>query len=477
MNNALFPEDQDDAKRLDSDEAQAALAHIKALLSQLPQGDDNSPSVLYSPIYSAMESFLLTMHPADVANVLESLPSDDRLTVWNVVNSKHDGDILLEVDDWLREDLIAAMDKADLIAATEQLDTDELADLVPDLPEEIVAEVQKGLSDCERQQLLTAINYKEGTVGAIMDFEMVRVRDDVTLEVVMRYLRRLEHMPDHTDQLFVIDRQEHLLGTLAIADLLLNDPEIHVSDIMKTEVFTLSPEEEDTVATSAFERYDLVSAPVVDGLNRLIGRVTINDVVDVIREDSQEQDLARAGLAEEDTFSSVGHAIRNRTPWLLINLCTASLASFIAAQFEETVSHVVILAFLMSIVAGIGGNSGNQTLTLVIRAMAMGRITFQNVFEMLRRETYVTFLVGALGSVLASFFAWLVSGSVKIALVMVVSMVCNMLIGAALGVLIPLLRSRFNKDPAVGSSVLLTFATDALGFFIFLGLASWFLIP
>lgn len=476
-------------KRLDTEEAQMVLVHIKSLLKkqsivqdlvhqqeEFGERGQLVEGLLKQQQDTELEQFLLPLHPADIAYILESLPQEERLHVWSLVNSQYDGDILLEVDDWVREDLIASMNREELLTATETLDTDELADLAPDLPAEIVAEVQKGLTDKERSQLVAAMGYGEDTVGAIMDFEMVRVRDDISLEVVLRYLRRLDYLPDHTDQLFVIDRSEHLLGVLSISDLLLNDPEANVKSLMKTDFFSLSPDEEDTVATSAFERYDLVSAPVVDEENRLIGRVTINDVVDVIREDSQEQDLARAGLAEEDIFSSVGHAVRNRSPWLLLNLCTASTASFIASQFEVTVSKIVILAFLMSIVAGIGGNSGNQTLTLVIRAMAMGRINIKSTLPMLKREAFVTLLVGLTGSILASFFAWLVSGSYKIALVMVTAMICNMLIGASLGVLIPIIQEKFKQDPAVGSSVLLTFATDALGFFIFLGLATIFLL-
>ncbi|NOL49227.1 magnesium transporter [Pelistega europaea] len=465
MSDTVIAEEIKIPKRLDTEEVQMVLEHVKSLLEQEDHAQDEN-----------LQKYILHLHPADIAYILESLPKEERLQVWELVNSQYDGDILLEVDDWVREDLIASMNREDLLAATETLDADELADLAPDLPAEIVAEVQKGLTERERSQLLEAMGYEEGTVGAIMDFDMVRVREDITLEVVLRYLRRLDYMPDHTDQIFIIDRQEHLLGTLSLADLLVNDPERNVRDFMNTDFFSLSPEEEDTVATSAFERYDLVSAPVVDKENRLIGRVTINEVVDVMREDSQEQDLARAGLEEEDMFASTEKAVRNRTPWLLINLCTASTASFIAAQFEGTVGKIVILAFLMSIVAGIGGNSGNQTLTLVIRAIAMGRISSKSLWTMLKRETWVTMLVGLTGSILASFFAWLVSGSYKIALVMVIAMICNMIIGAALGVIIPLLQYKFDRDPAVGSSVLLTFATDALGFFIFLGLASLFLL-
>jgi magnesium transporter len=368
------------------------------------------------------------------------------------------------------------MDRQDLVAATENMDADELADLAPDLPPDVVAEVQKGLTDEERARLIEAMGYPDDSVGGIMDFEMVRVREDVSLEVVLRYLRRLPELPDHTDQIFVVNRQDKLLGSLSLSSLLVNEPDSQVSDVMSTDYLSLSPLDADAEAAGAFERYDLVSAPVVDDLGRLIGRVTIAEVVDVIREDSDEQALSRAGMQDEDIFAPVSRALRNRAPWLLLNLCTAATASFIASRFEDTVSTIVVLAFLMSIVAGIGGNSGNQTMTLIIRALAVGRITDNNVWQLFKRELLVTFMVGLVGSAIAAVFAWAISSSIAIALVMMAAMICNMLIGAMIGVLVPIVRTRFGKDPAMGSSVLLTFATDSLGFFIFLGLATVFLL-
>ena len=245
---------------------------------------------------------------------------------------------------------------------------------------------------------------------------------------------------------------------------------------MSTDYLSLNPMDQDAEAAGAFERYDLVSAPVIDDRGRLIGRVTIADVVDVIREDSDEQALSRAGMQEEDIFAPILRAIRNRAPWLLLNLCTAGTAAYVASRFEDTVSHIVVLAFLMSIVAGIGGNSGNQTMTLIIRALAVGRVTGQNAWHLIQRELLVTFMVGLVGSLVAGGFAWWISDSIPIALVMMAAMIGNMLVGAMVGVLVPMVRSRFGKDPAMGSSVLLTFATDSLGFFIFLGLATLFLM-
>ena len=486
-------------RKLDPEDAQQALAKVQDLLGEHelaeklarrqereeadPEsaGDDYSRAALAaSPTHRqqvvALKALLNELHPADISFILESLPKDERQFVWALVDAENDGDVLLEVEDWVRESLIETMDRNDLVAATGNMDADELADLAPDLPPEVVAEVQKGLTDAERAQLLEAMGYPEDSVGAIMDFEMVRVREDVTLEVVLRYLRRLQELPDHTDQIFVVDRQDKLQGTLSVSRLLVAEPETDVRAVMSTDYLSLNPLDSDADAAGAFERYDLVSAPVVDDQNRLVGRVTIADVVDVIREDSQEQALSRAGLQEEDIFAPVAKALRNRAPWLLVNLCTAAVASLVASRFEGTVDKIVVLAFLMSIVAGIGGNSGNQTMTMVIRALAVGRITSRNIWPLVKREMKVTLLVGLCGSVFAALFAWVLSSSLPIALVMMAAMICNMLIGASVGVLVPMVRARFGNDPAIGSSVLLTFATDALGFLLFLGLATLFLL-
>ncbi len=478
-------------RRLDPEDAQLALQELQNILKRqevvdaLTQHDNSAEDEDSSNLLEGMlqrqheeeiSQLVNALHPADIAFILESLPVQQRQAVWQLVNQEHDADVLLEVEDWVRESLIESMDHADLVAATGNMDADEIADLAPDLPPEVIVEVQKGLTESERAQLIAAMGYPEDTVGAIMDFEMVRVREDVSLEVVLRYLRRLQELPDHTDQIFVVDRSDVLRGTLSLSRILVSEPDTLVNAVMEPDVLSLNPLDSDADAAGAFERYDLVSAPVVDEQGRLIGRVTIDEVVDVLQEDSQEQELSRAGLQEEDIFAPVLSALRNRAPWLLINLCTASIASLVASRFEDTVSHIVILAFLMSIVAGIGGNSGNQTMTMIIRAMATGRVTGANFWQLLKREITVTFMVGSLGSLVAATFAWVISDSYAIAGVMMAAMVGNMIIGASLGVLIPLVRDRFGKDPAVGSSVLLTFATDALGFFLFLGLATLFLL-
>jgi magnesium transporter len=474
---------------LEPEDAQDALERVHELLRRQrmvedlvhrqEEGDDRADvveSLVHRQHEAELRALLYALDPADIAFILESLPTDERQAIWRLVRADYDGEILLEVADWVRESLISTMDQQELVAATENLEADELADLAPDLPPEVVAEVQKGLTDEERARLSAVMSYPEDSVGALMDFEMVRVRDDVTLEVVLRYLRRLQELPDHTDQIFVVDRHDRLQGSLSLGKLLISDPDVKVSDAMDSGILSLAPLDEADEAAAAFERYDLVSAAVVDGLGRLIGRLTVNDVVDYIREASDEQTLSKAGLQEEDIFAPVKSAIRNRTPWLLVNLATAAIASFVASRFEETVGHIVILAFLMSIVAGIGGNTGNQTMTLIIRALAVGRVSSANLGRLVKREFTIALLVGLGGGTVAAIFAWAISGRFTLGLVMMAAMILNMLIGSGVGILVPLLRDRFGKDPALGSSVLLTFATDTLGFLIFLGLATIFLL-
>ena len=417
------------------------------------------------------------LHPADVAYILEALPLEERLVVWDLVKAERDGEILLEVSDAVRETLIANMDSQELVAAAEQLDTDEIADLVQDLPQDVVAGVFQSLSVEEREQLRSAMSYPEDSVGALMDFDMVSVRDDVTLEVVLRYLRRMDELPDHTDQLFVVDRDEAIKGVLPINRLIVTDPEVLVASVMNAEFISFSPDDKAQKAAQAFERYDLVSAPVVDQKNRLAGRVTVDAVVDFIREESESELLGMAGLREEeDIFASVWKSAKNRWLWLAVNLCTAFFASRVIGVFEGTIEKLVALATLMPIVAGIAGNSGNQTTTLIIRALALGQVTPENARRMILKELAISLLNGLVWGGVAGLFAWWLYGNVALGVVMMGSMLLNLLVSALVGILVPMAMQRMGRDPAIGSSVLLTFTTDSMGFFIFLGLATVFLL-
>jgi magnesium transporter len=411
-----------------------------------------------------LQKKLDAMHPADVARLLEVLPLEQRLLVWDLVKAERDGEILLEVSDAVRESLIQNMDEA------------ELADLAPDLPPRVIEEVMLSLPAEERARLQSALSYPEDCVGALMDFDIITVREDVTLEVVLRYLRRLDEFPDQTDKLFVVDRTGTLKGVLPIKRLLLHDPETVVKEVMEQDIVTFRPEDKARDAANAFERYDLVSAPVISADNKIVGRITVDAVVDYIREKSEAEVLGLGGLEEEeDLFAPVIKSVKNRWAWLAINLVTAFIASRVIGIFEGTIAQLTALAALMPIVAGIGGNSGNQTITMIVRALALGQITRENARKLFLKEIAVALVNGVVWGAVVGLFAYAIYQSVPLGLVMMAAMILNLLLAAVMGVAIPLVRHRLGADPAAGSSVMITAITDSGGFFIFLGLATLFL--
>jgi len=475
----------------DPEEAQRALARVQSVLDKQQRVEalvhrEHVPAEEKKPLVEALvhrqhltelKSIVDGLHPADIAYVLEALPPEQRLLVWDAVKAEVDGAVLLEVSDAVRESLIAAMDPPELEAAARTLEADELADLAPALPEELVERISHDLTAKERAQLDAALSYPEDSVGARMDFEPLSIRDDVTLEVVLRYLRRFDELPSHTDQIFVVDREGLLKGSLPLDRLLVNEPETEVAAVMKTDILTLSPMDKASEAAQAFERYDLVSAPVVDANGRLVGRLTVDEVVDVIREESEQEVLAKAGLREEeDLFASIWRSAQNRWLWLGVNLCTAFFASRVIDAFEGTIERVVALAALMPIVAGIAGNSGNQTLTLLVRSIALGQVVGENQRRLVMKEIAIALLNGAVWGGIAAVFAYVLCRDspygVQLGMVMFLAMILNMLVGAAVGLAVPLLLRAMGRDPAIGGSVLLTFSTDSGGFFIFLGLAT-----
>ncbi len=417
------------------------------------------------------------LHPADIAHILEALPLDERLTVWQLVKAERDGDILLEVSDAVRETLIADMDDHELIAAAKDMDVDELADLAPELPRDVVHELMESLDAQQRERMRSVLSYEEDQVGALMDFEMVTIREDVSLEVVLRYLRRLKELPGHTDKLFVVDYDGVLKGVLPIKRLLVNDPEKQVADVMASDPVSFHPDEDAYDAAQAFERYDLVSAPVVDKNGKLIGRLTIDEIVDLIREESESEVLNMAGLREEeDIFASVWKSVGNRWAWLALNLITAFVASRVIGLFDGSIEKLVALAALMPIVAGIGGNSGNQTITMIVRGIALDQVGTGNTSRLLRKELGVSLVNGLLWGGVIGLVAWWLYGNWSLGVVMTAAMTLNLLLAALMGVLIPMTLERLGKDPAMGASVMITAVTDSGGFFIFLGLATLFLL-
>jgi len=474
-----------------SENMQTSLLHVQnlldehALLEEAERNPDLPREARLEPVNPALHKQHLielrrkldSLHPADIAYILEALPIEQRSLVWDMVKSDRDGEILIEVSDAVRESLIATMSRDELRVAAEQLDTDEIADLAPDLPQNVMRDVFKSLPIEEREQLRAAMSYPEDSVGALMDFNMVHVREDVTLEAVSRYLRRFDELPDHTDQVFVVDREDHFKGVLPINLIVVNEPDVIVGDLMLTDVIRLQPEDKAEHAAQSFERYDLVSAPVVDENGKLFGRMTVNVVLDFIREESENDILNQAGLREEeDIFASVWKSAQNRWMWLALNLCTAFFASRVIGGFENTIEKYVALAALMPIVAGIAGNSANQTTTIIIRSLALGQVTQGNARRLLMKELAISGLNGVVWGGVAGLFAYYLYHSVALGIVMTSAMLLNLLVGATVGMIIPLSMQKLGRDPAIGSSVMITAITDSGGFFIFLGLATIFLI-
>ncbi len=397
--------------------------------------------------------------------------------VWDLVKADRDGEILLEVSEPVRETLIAHMEPAELRAAAGTLDTDELADLAPDLPEEVMDDVFRALPVEEREQLRAAMSYREDSVGALMDFDLVTIRDDVTLEVVLRYLRRLEELPDHTDQIFVVDRKAALKGVLPINTLLVTDPDRSVAEVMKTghaQAHAWRQCRRGRPGLRAVRPGDRAGSGRSGPAG---GRVSVDAVVDYIREAAENERLNLGGLREtEDLFASVWASAKNRWTWLAVNLVTAFVASRVISVFEGSIEKLVALAALMPIVAGIGGNSGNQTITMIVRALALGQITQTSARKLVAKEIAIAVLNGLVWGGIVGVFAMLLYKSFALGLVMTAAMTLNLLVAALFGVFIPMLMLKFGRDPAVGSSVMITAITDSGGFFIFLGLATLFLL-
>ncbi|HNR09998.1 MAG: Magnesium transporter MgtE [Nitrosomonas europaea] len=434
-------------------------------------------SIIQKQNLSNLRQALDKLHPADIAHILEALPLEDRLIIWGLVKAEQDGEVLLEVSDAVRQTLIEDMDSEELVAAAEQLDADEIADLAPDLPSDVMEDVFQALPMEEREQLRAAMSYSEDAVGALMDFDVITVRGDVRIEVVLRYLRRLGELPDHTDQLFVVDRTEQLQGVLLLNQLLVSDPEATVMEVMARDTVKFLPDDKAEQATHAFERYDLVTAPVISSEGKLLGRVTVNAVIDFMREKADLEARSQAGLSEEeDLFAPIWKSVRNRWAWLAINLVTAFIASRVIGLFENSIEKLVALAALMPIVAGVGGNSGNQTITMIVRAIALGQVNQDSTLKLISKEIGVGIVNGIVWGSVVGLFTYAIYRNMQLGLVMALAMLLNLLLAAFVGVLIPLTRKKFGRDPALGSSVLITAVTDSGGFFIFLGLATLFLL-
>ncbi len=439
--------------------------HLKRVLAALETGEP-----------AAVRQILTELHPADIAHVLEGLPPEPRVKVWAQVDIQRMGEVLLELPEAVRADLVKLMDDQALVAAAHALDTDDIADLLPDLSDEVIAEILFALDKQDRQRLDAVLSYAEDTAGGLMNVDTITVRENITLEVVLRYLRRRGELPEHTNQLFVVDRSDRVVGALPVARLLTTEAYRRVSAVMERDVIKFAALAPDKEVAAAFERYNLVSAPVVDENNRLLGRITVDDVVDVIREEAERAVMAPAGLSEdEDILAPVVRTSRKRAIWLGINLVTAFIASAVVGLFEHTIEKVAVLAVMMPIVAGMGGNAGTQTLTVVVRGLALGVVSEANARTVLMKEFMVGALNGLLWAVTVAIVTVAWHHNYLVALALSLAMVINLVFAALSGVIIPVLVRKMGVDPAVASGVILTTVTDVVGFFAFLGLATLFL--
>jgi magnesium transporter len=417
------------------------------------------------------------MHAADLAYVLEALPLEYRRTVWHQVPPDLAGTVFVEVSAAVRDSLVAVTSRQDLIALLSTLDPEDLGYVSESLPEEVVDELSEALGSSDRTVFEDSIQYAEDSVGRYMGRELVVVPDTHSLEEVLIDLRQRGELPPQTDRVFVTDARHVLRGSVPLQVLLLRDPSSSVTSAMSDDTISFGPHDDARDAVKTFERYNLVSAPVVDDRGKLVGRLTVDAAMDVLRDESNLQALKNAGLSgDEDLFAAPWSSARNRWPWLAINLLTAFVASRVIGRFEGTIERVAALAALMPVVASIGGNTGNQTMALVIRALAVDRLQPGNARRLLHKELAIGVMNGTVWGLIVGLFAFGLYANLALGAVMSGAVVLNLLVAALAGVTIPLALHAAGRDPAHGSSVLLTFITDAMGFFLFLGLATAFLL-
>jgi magnesium transporter len=418
-----------------------------------------------------------SLHPAEIALLLESLPPRQREVVWEFVDPELEGSVLVELSDGVRQSLIEGMETEELVAAAEGMEVDDLADLVGDLPETVTLQLLRSMDQQDRERLRTVLAWPEDSAGGLMNTDTVSVRADVTLEVVLRYLRMRGELPPRTDSLFVVDRTDRYLGTITLTQIITGDPDRTVGETLDTEAPRIEPQTPAHEVSQLFQDRDLVSAAVVGADGKLLGRITIDDVVDVIREEAEHSVFSMAGLRdEEDLFAGIIPSTRRRLLWLGINLVTAFLAAAVVRSFEGTIEKVAALAALMPIVASMGGIAGTQTVTLIVRGLALGQVQWSNARWLLFKEIAVGGLNGAIWAVVVGAVAVLWFDTWRIAAIIAASMLINLLAAAAVGVLVPLALRRLDIDPALSAGVILTTFTDCIGFATLLGLAALFLV-
>jgi len=438
---------------------------------------DHLSEALDSGAQVQVRHLLKNLSASEIGDLLESLPPAKRLAVWEMTDPELEGDVLVEVNDEVRTTLIRDTSQEDLVAAVDDLDLDDLADILDDLPDAVISDVLRSMDRQDRERLAQVLSYPEDSAGGLMDPDVVTIRPDVTLDVVLRYLRVRGELPEVFDLLFVIDRKGRYLGSLKLSDLLTQKLSSPVGELMDTSFRTIPVDMHESQVAMEFEHHDLVSAPVIDDENHLLGRITVDDVVDVIRDEAEHTVLTMAGLdEEEDMFAPVVQSARRRWVWLGVNLVTALLAAMVLYAFEPTLDQIVATAVLFPIVMSMGGIAGTQTLTLMVRGMATGQVSAGNTKALLRKELAVGLLNGVVFSIVVAAIAMLWYQDIPLGLVMAAAILLNLVAGALAGALIPGVLKRMSIDPALAGGVVLTTVTDVIGILAFIGLATFMLL-
>jgi len=417
------------------------------------------------------------LHPGEIARLLEAIQPKDRTVIWPGIEISMQGEVLKEVNEDVQSQLIGEMSVDDLVKATEKLDTDDLADIVPNLPESAVHSLLLTLDFKHRERLNTILSYPEDSAGGLMNTDFITVRPDVTIRTVIRYLRLLKEMPLDTDQIFVVDRDFNYLGSLLITTLLTEEPEQIVNSLINSDASKpINADTDETEVALLFEQRNLISAPVIDENNQLVGRITIDDVVDVIRDQAEHSVMSMVGLDEdEDVFAPIFQSSKRRSLWLGVNLITAFIAVYFIGLFEATLQQKIALAILMPVVASMGGIAGTQTLIIVTRGIATGRVTSANIKTLINKEVAVSGLNGIIWSIVIGLITYFWFSDLLLSLIIALAIITNLLVAAFSGAFLPLALTKLKIDPALAGGVILTTITDVIGFVAFLGLAALFI--
>ena len=418
---------------------------------------------------------LQEMRPSEIAHSIESLPPKERRLIWSLLDTSTEGEILAELHDEIQQELMAEIKSDELVEIISDLEIDELVDILQNLPKVKVESVLSKIARRDSERIRTVLEYSEDSAGGLLNTDVISVRPRHSLEVVMRYLRSKKELPNNTDKIFVVSRDDKYLGELPVSKLLVSEPRLTVRELMETEVKPIAADTNDKEVAKLFEQNDWVSAPVVDEEMKLLGRITVDDVVDVIIEDADQNLIGLAGIAE-DTFAPPGRAAKSRALWLSINLLTAFIAAATINLFQTTIDKFVYLAVLMPIVASMGGVAATQTLTIVIRGLSLEQIKSSNLNWLFKRELIVSILNGIFLSILISIVTYFWFQELLISILICAAIVINLISSVIAGIFVPIILSKLNQDPAIAGSVVVTTVTDVIGFFSFLGLATIFLV-